>query len=361
MKIALVHDYLSQDGGAEAVLRAISKMWPEAPIFVLFYDPERAHPYFRDKDIRVSSLQRYPFVKHFYKWYLPAMPYATEQLDLRGFDLVISSTSAFAKGVITHPGTIHVSYCHTPTRYLWSEKHAYIAEMKYPRALKNLAPVVLHHLRSWDYLAANRPDHFIANSRLVKERIRKYYSRDAEIIYPPVEVNNFSIQSNPENYYLAGGRLVPYKKFDLIVRAFNRLGIPLKIFGEGPIFRALKSMAKPNIEFLGRVSDEVKAELYARAIAYLHPQEEDFGITALEAQAAGTPVIAWGQGGAEETVVAGVTGQFIDEQSWEEIAGTIIRFDRSKFDPLLIREHARKFDVSVFRNNMRQFIEKVIN
>ena len=360
MRVALVHDYLSQDGGAEAVLRAISKMWPEAPIFVLFYDPKKSHTYFKDKDIYLSPMHHYPLVKQFYKWYLPMMPYATEELDLRGFDVVISSTSAFAKGIITHPGTIHISYCHTPTRYLWSEKNSYISDMKYPVALQKLAAPILHRLRHWDQAAAQRVDVFVANSKLVADRIKKYYGAPSTVIYPPVEVENFSPSETIGNYYLAGGRLVPYKRFDLIVKAFSRLKIPLKIFGEGPMLGSLKRMAGPNIEFLGRIDDEAKAKLYAEAIAYIHPQEEDFGMTAVEAQAAGTPVIAWGKGGASETVKDGETGLYLDEQSWEELAGTVIRFDRSRFNPEKIIANAKKFNTAIFEKNFRQLVDKAV-
>ncbi len=358
MKIALVHDYLSQDGGAEAVLRTISKMWPEAPIFVLFYDPKKSHPYFKDKDIYLSPMHHYPLIKQFYKWYLPMMPYATEELDLRDFDVVISSTSAFAKGIITHPGTLHISYCHTPTRYLWSEKNSYISEMKYPVVLQKLAAPILHRLRNWDQAAAQRVDVFVANSKLVAGRIKKYYGAPSTVVYPPVEVEKFNSSETIGNYYLAGGRLVPYKRFDLIVQAFTRLKIPLKIFGEGPMYGSLKRMAGPNIEFLGRVSDEAKAKLYAEAICYIHPQEEDFGITAVEAQAAGTPVIAWGKGGATETVKDGETGIYLDEQSWEELAGTVINFDRSRFNPEKIRANAEKFNTSIFEQKFRALVEK---
>ncbi len=360
MKVALVHDYLSQDGGAEAVLRTISKMWPEAPIFVLFYDPEKSHPYFMEKDVYLSPMQHYPFVKQFYKWYLPMMPYATEELDLRDFDVVISSTSAFAKGVITHPGTIHISYCHTPTRYLWSEKNSYISEMKYPMVLQKLAAPILHRLRQWDQMSAERVDVFVANSKLVADRIKKYYGAPSVVIYPPVDVAAFTPSDTIGNYYLAGGRLVPYKRFELIVKAFSRLKIPLKIFGEGPMLRSLRRMAGPNIEFLGRVDDEAKAKLYAEAIAYIHPQEEDFGITAVEAQAAGTPVIAWGKGGAMETVKDGETGVYLDEQSWEELAGTVINFDRSRFNPEKIHANAERFNSTIFEQKFRQLVEKSV-
>jgi len=357
MKIALVHDYLIQDGGAERVLQVFQDMWPEAPTFALFHDPKRVGGAFDGKDIRTSFLQNVPFALKSYKWFLPLMPAATEHHNLNDFDVVLTSTSAFAKGVITRPDTLHLCYCHTPTRYLWSDTHSYVNELGLPRPIKKLVPYMLSGLRVWDRQAAERVDRFIANSETVKRRIRKYYQRDSRIIHPPVETSRFSVAPRTENYFVAGGRLVAYKRFDIIVQAFNKLGRPLKIFGEGPELSKLKSLARKNIEFMGKVSEEDKAELYRKAIAYLHPQEEDFGITAVEAMASGRPVIAYRRGGAQETVIDGVTGEFIEEQSWEELANLIIRFRPENYDSQVIREHAEKFDTELFKEKIGEFVE----
>jgi glycosyltransferase involved in cell wall biosynthesis len=357
MKIALVHDYLKQDGGAEKVLSVLQEIWPEAPTFALFFDPKRL-PQFRDKDIRTSFLQRAPLIQSKFQWYLTLMPTATEHYDLSGFDAVVSSTSAFAKGVITRPGTLHVCYCHTPTRFLWTDTLSYVEELRVPRAIKALLPPFLSLLRIWDRAAAERVDHFIANSNTVKERIQKYYSRNSVVIHPPVDTHRFAISDKPKAYFLTGGRLVAYKRFDLVIEACNRTGFPLKIFGTGPVMGDLRRIAGPSVEFLGRVSDDKLPDLYANAKAFIHPHEEDFGITAVESMAAGRPVIAYRKGGATETVVDGVTGELFEEQSWEELADHLIRFDDAKYDPTAIRAHASRFGRGRFKQEMRDFVEK---
>ena len=354
MKIALVHDYLSQDGGAEAVLRTISKMWPEAPIFVLFYDAEKSHPYFKDKDIYLSPMQHYPFVKQVYKWYLPMMPYATEELDLRDFDVVISSTSAFAKGVITHPGTIHISYCHTPTRYLWSEKNSYISEMKYPVVLQKLAAPILHRLRQWDQMSAERVDVFVANSKLVADRIKKYYSAPSTVIYPPVDTEFFLPAAGGErrgDYFLAASQLVPYKRIDLIVEAFNRCGLPLVVIGEGSERARLERAAKSNIRFLGpQPAAALRSQMQA-ARAFVFAGEEDFGIVMAEALACGTPVVAFGRGGATEIVEHGRTGILFREQTADSLLRALRECETLTFRGTSLRD-------SVLRFARRRFLQE---
>ncbi len=357
MKVALVHDYLSQDGGAERVLRVFQEVWPEAPTFVLFHDRKKASKDFANRDIRSSFLQRIPGAVRRYQWFLPLMPAATEHHNLHGYDVVLSSSSAFSKGVITRPDALHICYCHTPTRYLWSDTHQYVEELPYNRVVKFFIPFLLSRLRLWDRLTSERVDHFIANSNTVRRRIQKYYGRDSEVLYPPVETDKFYIARTMGTYYLAGGRLVPYKRFDLLVKAFNKLGIPLKIFGEGPEDGKLRGMAKKNIEFLGRVSDTERADLYASAIAFLNPQVEDFGITPIEAMASGRPVIAYNRGGATETILPGITGVFFDEQEWEGIADTVIRFKPEDFNPDRIRTHAMQFDREHFKRRIKDFVE----
>ena len=357
MRIALVHDYLSQDGGAERVLKAFHEMWPEAPIFVLFHDKKKI-PDFADADVRQSFLAKLPFGKTKYQWYLPWMPLATERHNLHEFDVVISSTSMFAKGVLTRPNTLHISYCHTPTRYLWTETHEYIADLKYSRAVKAILPPLIHRLRLWDKMSVDRVDHFIANSRTVQQRIQKYYRRESDVMYPPVEIGA-RVESSPiGDYFVSGGRIVPYKRFDLLVAAFNWLKLRLKIFGEGPVLDELKHTAKPNIEFLGKVSEEKKWELLRGAKAFLHPQVEDLGITAIESMAAGRPVIAFGEGGVTETVIPGETGVFFPEQSWEDVVDAVLHFDDHGWDSARIRDRAEQFGADRFKDRMRQYVEE---
>ncbi len=357
MKVALVHDYLAQDGGAERVLAALHEIWPEAPIFVLFHD-EKKIPGFEKHLIHESWLSKMPGIKQYYQWYLPLMPRATESFNLYDFDLIISSTSAFAKGIIIHPRALHISYCHTPTRYLWSNTHEYIADLRSNFFIKWLIPHLIFRLRLWDKMSADRVDHFIANSFTVKDRIHKYYRRDSEVIYPPVDTDNFFISSQIENYFVAGGRLVPYKRLDLVVKAFNRLGYPLKIFGHGPEYAALKKIAKNNIQFLGRVSDTEKAELLSRAQAFIYPQTEDFGITAVESLASGRPVIAYRAGGATETLREHESAVFFHEQSWEAILDAVLHFESSGWDSQKIREQSLKFNKNHFKTRITQHINE---
>ena len=359
MKVALVHDHLAQEGGAEKVLEVLHEMFPQAPIYTLIYDRDRLSKHYRAKDIRTSFLQKLPLGVKKYQWYLPLMPFATESYDLSQYDLVISNSSAFAKGVITSPETLHICYCHTPTRYLWTDTHSYVAELKYPQFVKKFIPKVLSRIRIWDRLAADRPDAFVANSRTVQERIKKYYRRNSEVVYPPVELSRFKPKEKPGGeYFLAGGRLVPYKRFDLTIKAFNRLGMTLKIFGIGPDFERLKKMARKNIEFLGYVSNEERSQLYQGARAFINPQVEDFGITSIEAMASGTPVIAYAHSGALETVVEDVTGHFFHEQRWEEIADKVIRLKDEHFDPIRIHQHAQRFGENSFKQRLENFINQ---
>jgi glycosyltransferase involved in cell wall biosynthesis len=360
VKIALVHDYLKQDGGAEKVLAVMQEIWPEAPTYTLFFDPHHL-PQFRGKDVRTSFLQRAPFIQSKFQWYLTLMPTATEHYDLSDFDVVVSSTSAFAKGIITRPDALHICYCHTPTRFLWTDTHSYVEELRIPRLVKHALPPFLSLLRLWDKQAADRVNAFVANSKTVQGRITKYYSRKSVVIHPPVDTHRFNVSDRPKNYFLTGGRLVAYKRFDLAVDACSRTGIKLKVFGTGPVEADLRRRAKGNVEFLGRVPESQLPDLFANAKAFLHPHEEDFGITAVESMAAGRPVIAWRRGGATETVREGITGEFFDEQSWEELADFLIRFDETKYDPHTIRAHAEQFSRERFKRELRELVERLWN
>lgn len=359
MKIALVHDFLSQDGGAERVLAAIQEIWPDAPTFVSFYDPEKITR-FKGKDIRTSFLQRAPFIKSKYQWYVGLMPAAVESFDLSGYDVVISSASAFAKGPLTRPETVHICYCHTPTRYLWSDTHSYVEELRAPGFVKALLPPLLSSLRQWDRLAAERPTVMLANSQTVQTRIQTYYKRASDVLYPPVDTDRFKISEEPKRYFLAGGRLVAYKRFDIAIEACNRLGLPLKIFGTGPMEAALRAKAGPTIEFLGSVPDADLPALYAGAKAFLHPQEEDFGLTAIEAMASGRPVIAYAKGGAEETVVDGRTGLLFASQDWESLATCLLNFKETDFYPSAVRAHAERFSRTRFQQGLKAAVEAAV-
>ncbi len=358
MRIALVHDYLLKNGGAEVVFRAISRMFDQAPIYTLLHD--KSNPDFKELWTRVisSRLQKMPFSTSKHRWYLPFMSSAIESYDLSKYDMVLSSSSAFAKGIITTGNTIHICYCHTPTRYLWLDAYDYLRDLRYPHFFKTIISSYLSYLRIWDKLAADRVDYFIANSKTVQDRITKYYKRDSVVIYPPIDINKFLLAKKPDKYFLAGGRLVPYKRFDLIVTAFNRMRIPLKIFGTGPELAFLKSIASSNIEFLGEVSEDVKRKLYQSAQAFINPQTEDFGITMVEAMASGIPVIAYRSGGATEIVKENVSGVFFDEQTWESLADTVIRLKFANYNPVLIREHAQQFDTSVFQTKIKSFMDE---
>lgn len=355
MRIALVHDYLAQDGGAERVLKAFHEIWPTAPIFVLFHDKKKITD-FETATIQESFLARLPFINSHFQWYLALMPMATERHNLEDFDVVLSSTSSFAKGVLTTPETLHISYCHTPPRYLWSDVHNYVADLKINPLAKAALPRLISRLRMWDKMSADRVDHFLANSKTVRSRIQKYYRRDAEVIHPPVDTTRFKISETIGDYFVAGGRLVPYKNLDIVIKTFNRLRWPLKIFGTGPEAERLRGRAKSNIEFLGRISDQTKADLLSRARAFIHPQIEDCGITPLESMASGRPVVALGQGGATETVVPGVTGVFFYKQNWESLLHVLLQFDHTAWDSQKIREHAQHFDIAPFKQAISQFV-----
>lgn len=376
LKVALIHDHLAQDGGAEKVLEVISSMFPQAVIYTLLYDKEKVKKRFQGRQIESSIIQKLPWGVKRYKWYLSLMPMAVEFFDLREFDLVISDTSSFAKGVITLPDTPHICYCHTPTRYLWSDTHQYINELKYNKYFKKIISLVLNRLRVWDYVAASRVDHFISNSETVKKRIEKYYRRSSEVIYPPVNVDKFyssdlSHQKKEDQYFLAGCRLAPYKRIDILIEAFLDLGedYKLKVFGDGVDLKRLKKLAKnaKNIEFLGRVNSQQLAKLYSQAQAYLNPQEEDFGITVIESLASGRPVIAYSKGGALETVKNKESGLFFHQQNKEAVKEVLKEFKQKTesgqliWDSNNIRKEALKFKTDNFKEAIRQFIIKKTN
>ncbi len=358
MKVALVHDYLNQMGGAERVVIALHEIFPDAPIYTSIYDPERVDPVFRQMDIRTTFMQKLPLVTKHHQPYLPFYPFAMESLDLRGYDLVLSSSSAFGKGVITRPETMHICYCHTPMRWCWNYRE-YVEREQLGGLARRVLPFLITGLRIWDQTSAMRVDHFIANSPVVAERIAKYYRREAVVIPPPVEAQRFPFDpaTQPEDYFLIVSRLIPYKRIDLAIEACNLLQLPLVIIGSGRDEARLRKLAGPTIRFTGRLSDEEVLHYYTHCRAFLFPGEEDFGITPLEAQAAGRPVIAYGAGGALASVVEGVTGLFFREQTAESLAAALAAFDERQFDPQAIRNHALEFDLPRFHRRILQFIE----
>ena len=362
MRVALIHDHLAQDGGAEKVLKVLADEYKQASIYTLLYEKDNVDKYFKDRKIHTSIIQRLPFgVKH-YKWYMPFMPMAVEFFDLRNYDVVISDVSGFAKGVITSTHTPHICYCHTPTRYLWDYTHQYINELNYNKYFKKLISLVLNYMRMWDRLAADRVDYFMANSKTVQKRIKKYYRRESTVIYPPVEVDNFSISDTIGDYFLIGGRLAPYKRVDIVIKAFKKTDKKLKIFGSGVDIQRLKKIAglSPNIEFLGRVNDKELAELYSKCLAFINPQEEDFGITQVEAMASGRPVIAYKRGGAVEIIEEGKTGFFFDKQKPDAIQYLIESFNSNSFDPRYIKNYAEKFSSERFKREIKDYINGAI-
>lgn len=358
MKVALVHDYLNQMGGAERVVMAFHEIFPDAPIYTSIYDPQRVDPAFQKMDIRTSFMQKFPLVTKHHQPYLPFYPFAMESLDLRDYDLVLSSSSAFAKGVITRPETMHICYCHTPMRWCWNYDE-YVEREQLGGIARRVLPFLITGLRIWDQTSSMRVDHFIANSPVIAERIQKYYRREAVFIPPPVDAQRFSFDAatQPEDYFLVLSRLIPYKRIDLAIQACNKLQLPLVIIGGGRDEERLKKMAGPTIRFLGRLSDAEVLHYYAHCRAFLFPGEEDFGITPLEAQASGRPVIAYGAGGALASVVDGVTGTFFKQQTVESMANVLATFDEHAFDPQTIRNHALEFDTPRFHRRIQQFIE----
>lgn len=359
MKTALIHDWLPFMGGAERVLSNFVELYPDAPIYTTICNKDKIDSPIKDANIIVSSLQRGKKEITNHRKLFPFMPTAVESFDLNEYDIVLSSSSSVAKGVITKPNTMHVCYCHSPMRYGWEFSHEYAGKMAGSKGLKSkLLSYFLTGIRLWDNVSADRVDYFIANSENVAKRIWKHYRREAVVIHPPVRCKLFNISDIDEDYFLIVSRLQEYKKIDLAVEAFNELGFPLVIIGDGPDRKKLETMAKSNIKFLGRESDEVIKEHYAKCRAFIFPGEEDFGITPLEAMASGRPVIAYGKGGALETVVKGKTGIFFDNQKKEDLVDVIKEFQNMKFDKEKIRQHAEKFDEKIFKNKIRNYIDE---
>ncbi len=367
-KIAIAHDFLTYFGGAEQVLRSLHNLYPEAPIYTLLYDKDEVERHFPKARIKSSFLGRLPRLARKKKYLLPFFSVAAETFDLRDFNVVISSSSSFAKGVITKLKTIHICYCHTPTRFLWDWHYNYLEENKIKGLKKMLVLPVLHYLRMWDKCAADRVDYFIANSQNTADRIKKFYKKDSKVIYPPVDVDKFRGQdlefeaNNRGDYFLIVSRLSPYKRVNVAVEAFNKLELPLLIIGEGKEKKRLERIAEKNIKFLGFQPEEKLAQYYQNCQALIFPSEDDFGITPVEAMSFGKPVLAYRKGGALETVVEGVTGEFFDDPTAEVLADGVrrIRDNYKNYDSRVIKRHARKFSRERFEKEIKEFIDSIV-
>lgn len=357
-KVAIVHDWLVTYAGADRVVDQLKQAFPNAVIYTLVYDKAKFPPHFQRYDVRTTYIQKLPFATRLYKNLLTLMPKAFESLDLTEYDLVISSCSCCSKGVVTRPDAVHVCYCHTPTRYLWDFYYTYLNNAGWLK--RRLIPGMIHKMRLWDRLAADRVDYFVANSRYIAKRISKYYRREAAVVYPGVHMNEYAVTEQPEDYYLVVSRFTYYKRIDLAVEACTRLGKRLIVVGGGEEEKQLKALAGPTVDFKGKLTDEEIKPLYTHARAFLFPGEEDFGITPVEAQSAGCPVLAYGRGGATETVQEGRTGLFFAEQTVDSVAECIQRFERDGVSASrqAIRDESLRFSEERFRAEMRAFCEK---
>ncbi len=357
-KIALVHDYFVQMGGAEKVVEAMHDSFPSAPVYTTVALPQMLPARLRAADIRTSAMQRLPAMDRRFRHYFMLYPFAVENFDLSQYDLIFSSSSGYAKGVRRKRNTIHVCYCHTPMRWVWRYED-YVARERFGHGIKSLLPFCLWGLRKWDLRAAQQPNYYIANSRLVADRIRKIYGREAFVIPPPIEVNRFHMSNEIDDYYLILSRLMPYKRIDLAIEACKRMNRRLVIIGDGPDRARLEKLADDRIEFLGRQPDAIVNYYLARCRALMFPGEEDFGMAPLEANAAGRPVIAFRGGGAVETVEEGKTGLFFDHPESRSLCTAIEQFEAMRWSQILLRRHAEKFDRNVFAFRVLQFLGSV--
>lgn len=356
MNIALIHDWLNQIGGAEDVLENLKQMYPNAPLYTAMYWKDQMPAHWKEWDIRTSFLDKLPFIYRKQQFYFPLYPTAFERFDFRDYDVVLSNKSGFCHGVITGPETMHICYCLSPTRYVWRYEQ-YAEQENLGRITRAVLVPFLTLMRIWDRSASDRVDHFIAISEEIRQRIAKFYGRESTIIHPPVETTRFEPSSTVEDYYLFVGRLVPYRRLDVLIEAFNKMDRPLYIAGSGRDRDRLEALANDNVKFLGFVHDDDLPDLIARSKAFMFPGEEDFGIAPIQAMAAGRPVIAYNGGGAIETVIPG-TGVLFDEQTPDSIAEAVEKFDADGVSPSFIRAHAERFDTAVFRQKLNAFIEE---
>jgi glycosyltransferase involved in cell wall biosynthesis len=357
MTLAIVHDWLNQMGGAEDVLEALVDMYPQAPVYTSIFWRDGMPADYCDWDIHVTWMDRLPGIYQHHQPYLPFYPLAFDRLDLGEYRVVLSNKSGFCHGVRSGPNTTHICYCLAPTRYVWTFEE-YAAREALPSWVHRVLRPLIRWLRRWDYLAAQRVDHFVAISSEIQARIRRFYDRDSTIIFPPVDTGGFAPSSGHDDFFLFVGRLVPYRRIDLAVRAFNQLGLPLVIAGEGRHREALEAIAHSNIKFLGRVSDADRADLMARCFGYVLPGSEDFAISPVQAMAAGRPVIAYAGGGALDTVIPGQTGLHFPEPTLDSLVAAVRQFRELSFDSSRIRRHAEQFDKHVFESKLREYVRE---
>ena len=367
IKTAIVHDWFAEYAGSERCVESFNNLFPDANVFALvdLLTSEERNIILKGKTVHTSFIQRLPFSKTKHRYYLVLFPTAIERFNLSKYDLIISSSHAVAKGVITNPNQLHICYCHTPIRYAWELRDQYLKESGLDSGLKSvLVNKTLDYLQKWDYRTSGRPDYFIANSNHVAKRIKKYYNRSSTVIYPPVDVNKFGVETNKENFYLTASRMVPYKRNDLIVDAFNAMpDKKLVVIGKGPELKKIKSIAKENIQVMGYQSSEVLKDYMQKANAFVFAAEEDFGIIVVEAMSCGTPVIAWDYGGTAETVIDGETGILFSKQTKDSIISAVKKFEgiSGDFNPEMIRKHSKNFSRAKFENNIKNFIDEKVN
>lgn len=357
MKIAIVHDYLHQFGGAERCVEIFHELFPEAPIYTSIYNQTNFPGSFQKMDIRTSFMQKIPFIFKNFRLFFALYPLAFLSFKLSEYDVIFSSSSAYAKGICKPKKAIHVCYCYNPMRFVWQFSD-YVKKEKFSRILNILLSILLFPLKYWDLNNSKRVDHFIAISNTVAQRIKQTYNRESVVIYPPIDTKLYTISNFDGDYHLIISRLVSYKRIDIAVEAFSRSGLPLIIAGDGPAAALLKKKAGSNIKFLGRVSDDRIKKLYSECRAFILPGEEDFGMTPLEAAASGRPTIAFGKGGARETVVDGITGILFDEQSPECLMKAIEKSGKMDFNKKILRAHAEKFDKEIFKDKIRRFFNE---
>lgn len=360
MKTAIIHDWIIDIGGAENCLKEFYSLFPESDIFTLIAKTESLEEIGINKNVNQSFISKLPFAEKKYRNYLPFFPLAIEQFDLTDYKFILSTSHAVAKGVMTNAKQLHITYCCTPIRYAWHMYYEYIKTAKLTKGLKTkLIKIILHYIRLWDYTTAFRPDYYIAISKFIAKRIEKTYGKVADVIYPPVDIEKFTLCENKDNYYLTASRMVPYKRIDTIVEAFNNLpDKKLVVIGDGPDYEIIKKKSSKNIEILGYQNNDELKKYMQKAKAFVFAAEEDFGILPVEAQACGTPVIAYGAGGVKETVIENETGVFFYEQNIQSIINAIDKFENNNhnFEPKIIRNNAKKFNYDKFRNEIISYI-----
>jgi len=359
LRVAIIHDWYDKAGGAERVIEALLEIYPEAELFAIvdFFSDEDRQKYLKGKSVKTSFIQSLPFAKRHFRHYFALMAYAIESFDLRDYDLIISSSHAFAKGVITTPNQKHICYCYTPMRYIWDMQRDYFEDNSIRGFKKIYLSYLFHKVRIWDYINSQRVDRFISISSFISDRIKRYYSKDSTVIYPPVNTDRFTLVKEKEDYYFTASRLVPYKQIRLIAEAFAKNGKKLIIAGDGSDRAEIESRIGSNTVMLGSISDSKMVSLMQRAKAFIFASYEDFGIVPVEAMSCGTPVIAYGKGGAKDTVIDGKTGILFEEQSIESLQSAIDRFEEMSFDYEYISNYAKRFSKERFKREFREFVD----